>query len=86
MVVQLWVAEEVLTHNAGYEVGIWHPGHFGFGSSGGGVMFAFREGDADRVYGVPFDSRDPEDIYVVASTLREFAAALGKRGDDASEA
>ncbi len=78
---QFWPAEDVHDDNRGYEVETYHPDYFGFGSSGGGVMFAFRKGDPTGcVYGIPFCGADPEDIYVVAVTFREFVAALGVPG------
>jgi len=39
--VSLWPAEEVVGLNHGYEVQQWIPGFFGFGSNGGGELFAF---------------------------------------------
>jgi hypothetical protein len=78
---QLWSTREVGEYNRGYEVSRWHPGFQGFGSSGGGVMFAFKR-DAkpeSKVFGVPFDSIDPEDVTVIANDLTELVQAIGKR-------
>jgi hypothetical protein len=77
---QIWPAHDVQVHNTGYRVSDFHPGFWGFGSSGGGVMFAFR-GDRNAqatVFGVPFDSIDPKDIRVVAQDFHEFLLALGR--------
>jgi hypothetical protein len=81
--IQLWSAEEVLSMNELYQVHEFHPGFFGIGSSGGGVMFALAiaEGDASQVYGVPFDSTSPEDVVVVAATVDAFAQAVGRWQD-----
>jgi hypothetical protein len=76
---QLWPVEEILRLNQSYAVAEFHPGYFGFGSSGGGVMFAFK-GDASEsstVFCVPFDSIDPNDICVVAKDFLTFAYAMG---------
>ena len=65
--------------NIGYEMEEFHLGYFGFGSSLGGIMFAFKinETQATKVYGIPFDSIDPEDIYIVSKDFIEFAEAMG---------
>lgn len=78
---QLWSTQEVGEHNRGYEVSRWHPEYYGVGSSGGGVMFAFKK-DAvpqSKVFGVPFDSIDPEDVYVIANELADLVKAIGER-------
>ena len=42
-------------------------------------MFAFKinETQAAKVYGIPFDSIDPEDIYIVSKDFIEFTEAMG---------
>ena len=82
---QLWSTQEVGAHNRGYDISQWHPGYHGFGSSGGGVMFAFKK-DAtpqSKVFGVPFDSIDPEDVYIIANDLSELVRAIGERPEPA---
>ena len=76
---QLWPIEEILGLNQSYAVAEFHPEYFGFGSSGGGVMFAFKvdAAESSRVFGIPFDSIDPKDIRVVAETFVAFAKAMG---------
>ena len=74
---QLWSARDCVAHNKGYEVAEYHPGFWGFGSSGGGVMFAFKSGSGSTVFGVPFDSIDPQDFRIVAKSFAEFLLALG---------
>jgi hypothetical protein len=76
---QLWPVEEVLNLNHSYAVAEFHPRYFGFGSSGGGVMFAFKRDaeDSSKVFGIPFDSIDPKDIRVGAETFVAFAEAMG---------
>ena len=77
---QLWSTREVGDYNRGYEVSQWHPGYHGFGSSGGGVMFAFKQDALPRsmVFGIPFDSIDLEDVYVIAKDLAELVKAIGE--------
>ena len=76
---QLWPFEEILHLNQRYAVAEFHPGYFGFGSSGGGVMFAFKVDatESSTVFGVPFDSIDPDDIRIVAKDFLTFANAMG---------
>jgi hypothetical protein len=76
---QLWPVEEILSLNQSYAVAEFHPDFFGFGSSGGGVMFAFKVDAAgsSKVFGIPFDSIDPNDIRVVANDFLTFANAMG---------
>lgn len=83
--IQLWCAEDVLAMNNDYEVEQWHPGFFGFGSSGGGVMFSFstEAGVDSPVFGVPFDSTSPEDVVIVAPSFADFAQAIGREWQEA---
>jgi hypothetical protein len=79
---QLWRAEDVLKCNEGYQVGEWFPGCFFFGSSGGGMFFAFKRGSrpAGRVLGIPFDSIDPRDQHWLTNDFRSFVRALARDG------
>ena len=81
---QLWPIEDVLNLNESYKVEQFHPTCFGFGSSGGGVMFAFKRDaiEPSTVFGIPFDSIDPKDICVVADTFIAFANAMGYSSPD----
>ena len=81
---QLWPIEDVLKHNEGYQVETFHPTYFGFGSSGGGVMFAFKQDavEPSTVFGIPFDSIDPNDIQIVAETFVAFTNAMGYSSRD----
>ena len=76
---QLWPIEDVLQLNESYQVEQFHPNYFGFGSSGGGVMFAFKRNasESSTVFGIPFDSIDANDIVVVAETFVVFKNAMG---------
>jgi hypothetical protein len=77
---QIWPVQEVSVHNDGYKIAEYHPGFWGFGSSGGGVLLAFSTagGGSSAVFGVPFDSVDPRDTFVVAKDMRAFLSALGR--------
>ncbi|MDP9192915.1 MAG: hypothetical protein M3P06_14535 [Acidobacteriota bacterium] len=83
--IQLWRAEDVLAMNNDYEVEQWHPGFFGFGSSGGGVMFAFSTaaGVDSPVFGMPFDSASSEDVVIITSRFAAFAQAIGREWQEA---
>jgi len=84
---QLWRVEEVIEMNEGYSMAELHSGYFAFGSSGGGVLFAFNvNSPADqRVFAVPLDSPDHEDVREVAPDLLTFARALGRSDDNGLE-
>lgn len=73
----LWPAEEVITHNSGYRVQEFHPGMLMFGSSMGGVAYAFdgREGNI-AIVEIPFDSIAPEDVKHLGETLEDFLQFL----------
>jgi hypothetical protein len=75
---QLWSSDEAGRHNLGYQVQRWHPEYFAFGSSGGGVLFAFKEGAAPRtkVFGIPLDSMNSEDIYLIAADLKSLLRVI----------
>jgi hypothetical protein len=77
---QLWSTTESVENNAGYRVAEFHPQYWGFGTSGGGVMLSFVAScnKEPTVFGVPFDSIDPNDVYIVADSFRDFVLALGK--------
>src|SRR5947199_4788233 len=56
----LWPAEEVIISNIEYGIKEWFPGFFGFGSNGGGELFAFdtRSAPPLKVYMIPFIGMD----------------------------
>jgi hypothetical protein len=67
-------------NDVGYREAEFHPQYWGFGSSGEGVMLSFiaSSNKEPTVFGVPFDSIDPNDVYIVAESFRDFVLALGK--------
>ena len=70
----LFSAEEVPVNNVGYEVEEFWPGYFVIGSSGGGVLLAFKHGDGDTVHQLDCCAA-PEAVGVVAASFSEFLAA-----------
>jgi SMI1 / KNR4 family (SUKH-1) len=82
----LWPAEEVITHNCGYRVQEFHPGMLMFGSSMGGVAYAFDDSDGKVVIvEIPFDSIAPEDVRRCGDTLEDFLQFLIYQFDDEAQ-
>jgi SMI1 / KNR4 family (SUKH-1) len=77
---QLWPAENVVEHNRGYNLSEWLPGFFGFGSNGGGELFAFdaRHGEPWPVVMVPFCPLDSAEAVTMASSFAGWLRALGR--------
>jgi hypothetical protein len=77
---QLWPADEVVALNAAYHVKEFVPGLIGFGSSGGGEMFAFGANDQTwgRVFAVPFIPMQADAAIEVAHDFAAFARAFGR--------
>ena len=79
----LWPAEEVITHNRGYRVQEFHPGMLMFGSSMGGIAYAFEDRDGKiAIVEIPFDSIAPEDVRHCGDTLEDFILFLINQFDD----
>jgi hypothetical protein len=78
--IQFWPAEQVVDLNRGYQVELNLPGFFGFGSNGGGEMFAFdmRRGGDPQVVMVPFIAMTESEARVVAPSFGELAPHLGR--------
>jgi hypothetical protein len=73
----LWPAEEILSSNEGYNVREFVPGLLLFGSSMGGVAYAFDgRGAETSIVEVPFDSMDLSDVIPRGNTLEEFLLFL----------
>lgn len=76
---QLWPAEEVEHWNEEYEVQEYIPGFYGFGSSGGGELLAFRrEGAQIIIVMVPFIGMEAEYARRVAGSFEEFLSLMGR--------
>lgn len=78
--IQFWPADQVVDLNQGYEVELNLPGFFGFGSNGGGEMFAFdMRGDGEpRVVMGPFIPMAASDARIVAASFDEVEQHLGR--------
>ena len=73
---QLWRPSEISKWNENYEVEEYAPGFLGFGSSGGGEMFAFD--DRHQIFMIPFIGMDPEEAILVARSWGEFVNLMEK--------
>lgn len=78
--IQFWPAEEILEANAGYEVAENIPGFFGFGSSGGGELLAFRiiDGRAEKIFMIPFIPMEESYALLVAETFEDLRQHIGR--------
>ena len=75
--VEFWEESDLETFNREYEVEKYAPGFIGFGSDGGGEMFAFD--GAGRVVALPFIGMDPKDATPICDSWSEFASRIGKK-------
>ena len=75
----LWRVEELLELNRAYEVSVYAPGLFLFGSDGGGEAFAFdvRSNPAPTV-SVPFVGMDRSLARPIGTTFTGFLQALAQ--------
>jgi hypothetical protein len=71
---EFWPLSELVTYNAEYGVAKYAPGYFGFGTNGGGEMFAIASDG--RVVCLPFIGMSPSDELTVANSWREFEVML----------
>jgi len=76
---ELWAAEDVSSHNRGYEVAESLPGLFGFGSNGAGELLAFdiRGVKPWPIVMVPFIPMQLDDAIQIAGSFEEFSAFIG---------
>ena len=75
----LWRAEELLEFNREYEVSIYAPELFLFGSNGGGEAFAFDNRDTGmKICAVPFVGMSLKDAKHVADTFDSFLVRLAE--------
>jgi hypothetical protein len=74
---QLWPAEEVASNNNEYEVARVLPGFIAFGGNGGGELLAFTP--QLGICSIPAIVVSEEDALPVATDIREFVSAMGRR-------
>lgn len=78
--IQFWPVEQVVDLNRSYEVELNLPGFFGFGSSGGGELFAFdmRVDGEPQVVMVPFIPMAASEARTVAPSFEELRQHFGR--------
>ena len=75
---EFWPVAEVTQYNANYEVEKYAPGYFGFGSSGGGEMFAISP--VGSIVCLPFIGMSGSEAMHVASSWESFEGMLRGSG------
>ena len=77
---QLWAAEEVIELNKGYQIDKDLPGYFGFGSNGGGELFAFEiiQGQPWKIVMIPFIPMEANEAITITNDFEEFIQAIGQ--------
>jgi hypothetical protein len=78
--IMFWRAEQVVSHNADYQIATYLPGFFGFGSSGGGELLAFdlRQGEPYRIVSIPFIPMDARHAIEIAGSFDELRPLIGR--------
>lgn len=71
---EFWPQQELSKYNVEYEVPVYAPGYFGFGTSGGGEMFALSPSGA--VVCLPFIGMEPAVALPVAPSWAAFEGML----------
>ena len=71
---QFWPFEELVRYNVEYEVPKYAPGYFGFGTDGGGEMYALASNGA--VVNIPFIGMEPAAARLIARSWRDFEGML----------
>jgi hypothetical protein len=71
---ELWPSTDLEHFNQEYKVPIYAPGFTGFGTSGGGEMFAIAPDSA--IVCLPFVGMEPLAAMPIASSMRGFLAML----------
>jgi hypothetical protein len=77
----VWPAEDALVATSDYQLPMYLPGYFAFGSNGGGELFVFatiREIHDSSVFMVPAIGKGKEVLVRIASSFAEFSTAMGK--------
>ena len=80
---QLWKAEELVEYNRGSCVGEFMPGAFPFGSSGGGMAYAFdTRSDPMMIVEVPWEVLGWKDVWERWDSFADFLLGLSTREPD----
>ena len=77
---QMWPVEKVMEYNNGYEIPQWLPRFFGFGSNGGGELFAFdlQSPRPGKIYMIPFGDMREEQAMLIAEDFTAFEEEIGR--------
>jgi len=71
---EFWPLGELDAYNSDYEVPEYAPGFLGFGTSGGGEMFAFSVDG--KIVSLPFIGMAPDAAMLIAESWVEFEGKL----------
>jgi hypothetical protein len=73
----IWAIENIAQYNADYEVNAYNPGLVYFGSSGGGLAYAFdKRKKGTPIVSIPFQSVDLIQLEQIADTFTGFLQYL----------
>lgn len=69
--------------NKANEIDKYLPGFFGFGSNGGGELFAFEiiQGEPWKIVMIPFIPMEANEAITIANDFEEFIRAIGNKYD-----
>ena len=76
----IYPVEEVVELNRGYEIEVYLPGYFAFGSNKGGeaLLFDTRKSKPWKVYYAPFIGMEEDQVLECAANFKEFVRAMGR--------
>lgn len=85
--IAFWAAEDVISFNNSYDIASLLPGFFGFGSDGGGELFAFdtRNGQPYPIVAVPFIPMDTSLAIPVSSSFAHLQKLIGQCTDETKD-
>lgn len=69
--VQLWAITEMISLNQGYNIDLYAPEFFMFGSDGGDTTYAIERSSGD-IYEMPFIGMSKEEAIFICSTFGDF--------------
>ena len=70
----------MIEENKGLEIDKYLPDFFGFGSNGGGELFAFEinQGKPWKIVMIPFIPMEANEAITIAQDFEEFIRAIGR--------
>lgn len=72
----LWPIRDIIDLNKKYNVELFAPGFFIFGSDGGGTAYAIEK-DSGNVYDIPFIGMSKDDAVLKNKSFLDFINSLG---------